>query len=349
VWIYDVSTNRFIAGASMPAGRDRGAGGIAVYNGKIYVAGGLHDGTTVSWFDVYDPASDSWSSLPDMPRVRDHFHAAIVGGRFYAIAGRVSSGSFRIQQNDAYDFATGRWITGLAPLPTLRGGFATAVFGTEIAVIGGEGGGATFDTVEAYDTATNTWRTLTPMPTARHGIQAAMWNGSAFIAGGGMRQGGGAPTDVHEVLSLGASRRPDGHIKLSGDASFLGNDVYNTTGLNQTRSVSAARTRSRTFVIRAQNDGTAAESFSVDGCAAASGFGVTYLRGTTGTTDVTGAVVAGTYTMSSVPPGSTRSIRLVITVGSTTASGAVQSCPVVVGSKASPTVTDTVRAQVTVS
>ena len=81
-------------------------------------------------------------------------------------------------QNDVYDFATGRWTTGLAPLPTPRPGAATAVFGDEIVVIGGEVVGVgTFDTVEAYNTTTNTWRTLTSMPTARHGIQAAVFNG----------------------------------------------------------------------------------------------------------------------------------------------------------------------------
>ena len=70
--------------------------------------------------------------------------------------------------------------------------------------IGGEGGGKTFNTVEAYNVSTDRWRALATMPTARHGIQAAVCNGGVYIAGGGKTQGGANPTDVHEVFFLDA-------------------------------------------------------------------------------------------------------------------------------------------------
>ena len=352
VYVYDVATNTFSTGAPLPAGRDRGAGGVAVANGRIYVAGGVHDGTTVAWFDVYDPATDAWTSLPDLPHRRDHFQAAVVGGRFWAIGGRVSSTSTRVGYNEAFDLTSGTWSTGFAPLPTLRGGFATAVFGSEIAVIGGEGGGSTFDTVEAYDTASNTWRTLTPMPTARHGIQAAMWNGAAYIADGGMRQGGGAATAVQEVLTVSAGTpgyRPDAQIRLSSQSSFIGNDVYNTTGAGQTRSVTSSLGQQRNFVIRMQNDGVALDGFTVHGCAAAAGFRVRYFTGATGGTEITSAVIGGTYSVGGIAPGGTSSVRLQVTVTSTAAHGSVQSCLVTVTSTSDTTVADAVLGRVTVS
>ncbi|HEX2029438.1 MAG TPA: hypothetical protein VHF25_15730, partial [Nitriliruptorales bacterium] len=64
-------------------------------------------------------------------------------------------------------------------------------------------GGKAFATVEAYHTVNGTWRALSPMPTARHGIQAAVCNGGVYVAAGGTVQGGAAPTDVHEVFFLG--------------------------------------------------------------------------------------------------------------------------------------------------
>lgn len=200
VYIYDPVTDTFSTGANMPRGR--GAGGVAVFRGKIYYAGGLHDGQTVAWFDVYDPFADNWTQLPDMPRARDHFHAAVVDGKFYAIGGRRSDVGFNalITANDAYEFSANRWRTGLAPLPTARAGFATAVVGDDIVIIGGEGGGRAHDEVEAYDTSTDTWRRLAPMPTARHGIQAAIHNGVVYVAAGGTRQGGGGATDVLEAF-----------------------------------------------------------------------------------------------------------------------------------------------------
>ena len=66
---------------------------------------------------------------------------------------------------------------------------------------------ATYNAVEAYDTVANTWRTLEPMPTARHGIQAAVCNGGVYIAAGGKRQGGGGATNVHEVFFLKVPQR----------------------------------------------------------------------------------------------------------------------------------------------
>nr|MBA2475413.1 Ig-like domain-containing protein [Actinomycetota bacterium] len=202
VYVYNPATDAFTQGTPMPSGRGRGAGGVAVYNGKIYVAGGLSNGVAVPWLDVYDPVARTWAQLADMPRARDHFQAAVVAGKLYAIGGRNKDIDATTTANDVYDFSTGAWSTGLAPLPTARGGFAAAALGSEILVIGGEGGGGTFATVEAYDTTANTWRTLAPMPTARHGIQAAVCNGGVYVAAGGTLQGGGGATDAHEVFFL---------------------------------------------------------------------------------------------------------------------------------------------------
>ena len=205
VYIYNPSTNTFTQGAPMPAGRERGAGGVAVYNGKIYYAGGLHDGQAKPWFDVYDPASNSWSKLPDMPRDRDHFQAAVVGGKFYAIGGRDSLIDATTPAMDTYDLTKGvssSWQTLSQKLPTPRGGFAAAVLGQEILIIGGEGGGRAYNTVEAFNTSTGSWRTLEPMPTARHGTQGAVCDGGVYVAAGGTKQGGGGATNAHEMFSL---------------------------------------------------------------------------------------------------------------------------------------------------
>jgi large repetitive protein len=198
VQVYDPVTNSFSTGTSMP--RPRGAGGVAVHNGKIYYAGGLNGGAAVAWFDEFDPSTGTWRQLPDMPLTRDHFHAQVVNGRFYALGGRNKLIGSTRSKNAVYNFSTGTWTTGIANIPTPRGGVASAVVGDEILVIGGEGGGKAWNTVEAYSTTSDSWRTLDPMPTARHGIQAVNWNGGIYIAAGNTSQGGGQATDVHEVL-----------------------------------------------------------------------------------------------------------------------------------------------------
>jgi N-acetylneuraminic acid mutarotase len=203
VYIYDPTTNSFDEGAPMPAGRDRGAGGVGVYDGKIYYAGGLHDGKAVPWFDRYNPATERWTKLPNMPRPRDHFQGAVVGGKFYAIGGRDTTIDAITRKVDVYDLSStagSTWQTLDTALPTARAGFATVVLGRKILVVGGEGGGQAYDTVEAFNSATNSWLTLEPMPTARHGIQAVVCDGGVYIAAGGEHQGGSNPTDAHEVF-----------------------------------------------------------------------------------------------------------------------------------------------------
>ncbi len=73
-------------------------------------------------------------------------------------------------------------------------------------LIGGERtpSGGTFSQNEEYDPLTNTWRTLQPMLTPRHGASAATVNGVVYVAGGGPT-GGSAFTDVNEAFSLGSA------------------------------------------------------------------------------------------------------------------------------------------------
>lgn len=350
VYVYHPVGDFFSAAAPLPAGRDRGAGGIGVYQGRIYLAGGFHSGHSVAWFDSYDPNTNTWTALPDLPGARDHVSAAVVNGRFYVIGGRQFGVAFRAT-NEAFDFATGSWITGLAPLPTLRSGAATAVFGSEIAVIGGEGGGIAHTENEAYDTATNSWRTLTPMPTGRHGIQAAMGdNGVAYIADGGTKPGGASPTDIQEALTVAApaSSRPDCRVRQLNETRLTGDNIYGTTGVGQTRQVTVAAGTKMTFVLSAQNDGSAVDTVRLAAPGSQPGFTVHYLAGLSGTTDVTAQVVAGTYPAKQLAPGGRQVIRLEVTVSATVASGASATWLASTTSTVSA-VTDRCGGQVTVS
>lgn len=201
VWIYDPANDEWIQGPPIPSARRRGGAGLVVHDGKFYVVAGNtigHDGGYVPWFDVYDPVAATWTALPDAPRARDHFHAVVANDKLYAIGGRLSGGpggTFAplIAEVDVYDFATESWSTlpFAQNLPTPRAASAMALFDDEILVIGGEGNGQAYDTVEALDPTTNTWRTAASLNHARHGTQAIVSGGSVFVAGGSPNQGGG--------------------------------------------------------------------------------------------------------------------------------------------------------------
>ncbi|MBH0121856.1 protein kinase, partial [Rhodococcus sp. CX] len=82
----------------------------------------------------YDPATDTWTRLPDMPTPRGGLGAAYLDGRIVAIGGEEPTRV--LSEVEAYDIATGMW-TELAPMGTARHGLVVATVGNTIYAIDG--------------------------------------------------------------------------------------------------------------------------------------------------------------------------------------------------------------------
>jgi hypothetical protein len=140
--------------------------------------------------------------------------------------------------------------------------------------------------------------------------------------------------------------RADALIRTGGASTFSGNNVYNTTGTHQSVGVHAHRGASATFYLKVQNDGTQNDSFKVKGPGSPAGFSVHYYAGTT---NITSAVTNGSYTLTNLAPRAVRSIRLVVTVHSSAAIGAVRSWLLTATSTHDGTRKDAAKATVTVA
>lgn len=201
VWLYDLPNDEWIQGPEIPKERRRGGAGLVVYNDKFYLVGGNtigHNGGYVNWFDEYDPQQNTWKVLPDAPKARDHFHAAVHDGQLYAVAGRQSGGSGGtftplVEIVDVYDFQKGTWSSLPQPLPTPRAAPGVAIFQGELLVMGGEGevAGPAYKVVEAYNFSTKKWSRKMDMLYARHGTQAILSGEGIYLAGGSPLRGGG--------------------------------------------------------------------------------------------------------------------------------------------------------------
>jgi len=91
------------------------------------------------------------------------------------------------------------------------------------------------------------------------------------------------------------------------------------------------------------------DSFTLKGVGSSSQFTVKYYSGTSGGTDITSLVTAGTYKISSVAPTASQAIRMVVTVARKTTSGASKDFLVTATSVASIAKQDTVEGLVTVN
>jgi hypothetical protein len=134
-----------------------------------------------------------------------------------------------------------------------------------------------------------------------------------------------AATPTHTVAPTKVSV-PDGRIRLGGTGypgkavkykgPFAGNNVYNITGAGQSEtkeSFSELEGQYFAFDISIQNDGAHADRFAVKATGTATAaWTVKYFHGAT---NITSAVVAGTYRTSSLAPGAAYLITARVTVG----------------------------------
>jgi N-acetylneuraminic acid mutarotase len=222
-WEYDPANDSWKALAPLPA--KRASAGAALVNGKIYVIGGatalpgakdsaLHPARphlVVGTVDEYDLATNTWRARAVMPTPRNHHGVAAVGGKIYAIGGRVASIFITTGSNidvvEAYDPATDTWSRPLKRLPKPRSGGATGVYNGRIYYIGGEAQDpdmlAAFRSVEAYDPATNQWQILPPMLNPRHGHAGEVLGDRFYTVSGSVQSAAaGTPTEVDFTQAL---------------------------------------------------------------------------------------------------------------------------------------------------
>lgn len=175
-------------------------GAVAV-DGRIYVLGGAKPVSRQSAdFEKYDPETDAWRSLPQMPTPRSFLAVAAVGSKIYTVGGIPNDHPKTDRGSDSasalmeiYDITTSTWTVG-TPMPTPRNSVAAVAYSGLVYVIGGMGPGGDMGTVEVYDPTTGQWTTRAHMPTARHGHSVVLVDGKILVVGGYL----GTPLDVVE-------------------------------------------------------------------------------------------------------------------------------------------------------
>ncbi len=161
VEVYDPVTDKWTRKADMPTARMAHA--ACVIDGRIYVSGGYSGWgatatPTMSIVEVYDPATDTWTRVSDMPWPREGHTASAVDGKMYIIGGR--------------DYAVIKLFN------------EGKIDGDELEKL--------FSIVDVYDPATDTWTTAANFPFPRSYLTASVVNGKIYTIGGGR----GIPDDV---------------------------------------------------------------------------------------------------------------------------------------------------------
>jgi len=273
---YDPATDKWTKKQPMPRPAHHAA--LAAANGKIYVMGGFVAPSETAlplgaaWQPInnawqYDPATDSWKSLPPVPTKRGSAVAVEAGGKIYTIGGattmegrvtddsrgRLESkdpfftafGPSRVLSvNEVYDPATNKWETR-QPMSVPRNHAFGGTVNGKIYVIGGRTGqgfiltATNTDVVEEYDPVSDSWNAPKErMPTARSGGVSGTDGRRIYVAGGEVTTqelvGAFRAIEAYDPLTDSWSTLPSMPMPRHGAAgAVIGNRLYLVSGMIQ--------------------------------------------------------------------------------------------------------------------
>ena len=170
--------------ASYPT--DNGIHGAVAIEGKIYAIDNQNT------FERYDPNTNTWITLNPPPILNPFGTIAACQSKIYLVRGG--------QPTQVYDPETNQWENRTAMPKTLMWQHATA-FEDKIYVISGLNPAPLSvwypsEETYVYDTSTDSWSTMAPIPTPVAGYASTVFEGKIYIIGGGP-----AFTDYNNITS----------------------------------------------------------------------------------------------------------------------------------------------------
>lgn len=141
--MFDTETNTWTSMKPMTLARNHHD--VAYLDGKLYAIGGTIGScfpggwsSNVPMNEVYDIATDSWSTRAPMPTARSGVGAAALEGKIYVIGGEgwVDRSGGVFHANESYDPKTNSWAEEPG-MPTPRHGFAKGVLDGKLYAVSG--------------------------------------------------------------------------------------------------------------------------------------------------------------------------------------------------------------------
>ncbi|XP_062621476.1 gigaxonin-like [Saccostrea cucullata] len=192
-----------------PMMQSRSAHSVVEAGGCLYAVGGKDtEDRILGTGEKFDPKVNQWTPISPMNHARFGFGLVAIEDDIYAIGG---SNDIREPSTsmEAYNIFSHKWT----PLPEMnlrRVWSAYAVVDKKIYVIAGGMVGKLYESVECFDTCTNTWSSVCPMRERRCDARAVACRGNIFVFGGVRRYE--CPSAMHGGNNI----------------KFCGTEIYNT-------------------------------------------------------------------------------------------------------------------------
>jgi hypothetical protein len=162
----EISTRAITASAYVP-----GLGDLSIGQAGVNVA---INGVYAGWRN-----GNKWVTRAPLLTPRNNLAAAVVGGKIYAIGGRVGTGATYLTHNEEYDPVANSWVTR-APMPTARAKLSAEAIAGKIYAVDGTSGYEN----EEYDPVSNVWTSRRSMPSFRYNMASGVVGGKMYAIGG---------------------------------------------------------------------------------------------------------------------------------------------------------------------
>ena len=201
IYAYNVATNTWTTTGSRPDVDGFFMNGVGRIGSQLYFSGGRfsyqggEEGSQATF--AYDPAANRLTRKADMPRYTAEGVSGVIDGRLWVLPGICDDAYWPfpgycaqkpIRQLYRYDPAKNTWVARKAA-PHNHRHAAGGVIDGKFYVAGGLDGYALSANLDVYDPATDTWRTLAPLPIAG-GAVGTVLGGRLFVivsSGTGLR------------------------------------------------------------------------------------------------------------------------------------------------------------------
>ena len=177
--VYDPATNSWQTKASMPTPRADLCANVV--NDKIYLIGGKRYSNVSPYSietginEIYDPASDTWSTGTSMPTPLEGYGSAVVDNSIYFLGGSRQPNSLSntviVNNNQVYDAVNDNWSKAASLKEVSSYGAAAATEGylapQNIYYAGGYSADVFSSQTQVFNLSNNSWNYIEAMSTSR--------------------------------------------------------------------------------------------------------------------------------------------------------------------------------------